>query len=91
MRMKGRLQRLERAAGVGRDEGCPACRDRRGRIVFATSQMMPDGTTVPQGDWPAPCEACGGVPEFTIEMVRPVVQTREDMDRPAAEGRLPQS
>ena len=66
---------------MGRDNGCPACRDRRGRIVFTTSQRMPDGTTTPEGDWPAPCEACGVVPERILEMVKPLAGC-EDAARP---------
>jgi len=76
MRMSSRLRRLEEAAGVGRDDGCPACRDRRGRFVFTTSQRMPDGTTAPEGEWPEPCEQCHVVPEFIIEAVRPITQAR---------------
>ena len=83
MRMHGRLTRLERAAGVGRDDGCPACHDRRGRIVVTASQRLPDGTTAPEGDWPAPCEQCGAMPEQIIEMVKPVLDGRgEPADRP---------
>ena len=83
MRMNGRLRRLEAAAGVGRDHGCPACRDRRGRFVFTTSQRLPDGTTMPEGDWPMPCKACGVTPEIIIEAVRPIMhKRREAADRP---------
>ena len=70
MRMTNRLRRLEEAAGVGCDDGCPACRERR--VICVTSQRLPDGTTVPEGHWPAPCEACGGMPEIIIEAVKPV-------------------
>ena len=72
MRLHSRLQRLEQRLGTP-DDGCPACRDRRGRIAFTTSQRMPDGTTVPEGDWPAPCAACGGTPEQILEIVKPLV------------------
>jgi hypothetical protein len=73
MRMNGRLRRLERAAGVGPDDGCPMCRDRRGHIVFTTSQRMSDGSTIPEGDWPLPCEQCGEIAEQIIEIVKPIV------------------
>lgn len=82
MTLRTRLGRLEQRVG-GRDDACPACRDRRGRIVMTTSQRMPDGTTAPQGDWPAPCAACGAVPEQLVEIVMPVVDAHgEAADRP---------
>jgi len=82
MRLSSRLRRLELAAG-GRDLGCPACRDRRGRIVLVTSQRLPDGTRAREGDWPAPCAACGVVPEQTLEIVKPIMGAHgEAADRP---------
>jgi hypothetical protein len=83
MRLSGRLHRLERRVG---DTGCPACRDRRGRVVLVTSRSLPDGKTEPQGDWPPPCERCGEVPEQVVEIVETVVGTREDLIHLAAEG-----
>jgi hypothetical protein len=81
MRMNGRLRRLERAAGVGRDDGCPACRDRRGYIVLVTARRQPDDTVAyPEGE-PTPCEQCGVVPEQVIAIVETVVETREDLAR----------
>jgi hypothetical protein len=71
MNLRTRLQRLEqRAGGVG---GCPACRDRRGRIVLVTAQRLPDGTVVADEDGPQPCARCGQVPEQIIEVVETVV------------------
>jgi hypothetical protein len=68
--MHNRLRRLEKAVP---DLGCPACRDRRGRIVMNRARRLPDGTlTYPE--WrPAPCERCGKVAEFVIEVVEPFV------------------
>ncbi len=79
MRMNTRLRRLEEAAGVGRDDGCPTCRDRHGPIVLATSQRMPDETIRPEGEWPAPCGACGVVPEFIIEAVKPIAAAQDEV------------
>ena len=59
--------------------GCPAYSDRRGRIVMVTAQRLPDGSmTHPKGE-PGPCERCGIVPEFIIEIVETVAdgQTSE--------------
>ena len=82
MRLSSRLRRLEEAGG-GRDDGGPACRGRRGRIVMVTSQRLPDGTRAPDGDWPAPCAACGVLPEQTVEIVKPIMGGHvEAADRP---------
>ena len=86
MSLLTRLRKLERAAG-GRDAGCRACRDRRGYIVIGTARRLPDGTTAPEGDWPAPCEACGDFPEQIIEIVHTLVKTRQDLARREAEER----
>jgi hypothetical protein len=87
MRMNGRLRRLERAAGVGRDDGCRACRDRRGFHLLVNVEELPDGTLrYPNDDKPKPCEQCGVVPEQVIAVVLAVVKTREDVARLAAEG-----
>jgi hypothetical protein len=66
-----RLRQLERAADVG--GGCAACRDRQGRTVLVSATSLPDGTAAPRGDRPAPCAACGRVPELVIEVVETVV------------------
>ena len=69
-RMRNRLQRLERNVV---DPGCPACRDRRGRIIMVDARRREDGTeTRPEGR-PAPCERCGETPEFIIQIVETVV------------------
>jgi hypothetical protein len=84
MRLSGRLQRLEQRLG---DDGCPACRDRRGCFVMVTSRCLPDGTVAYPDEEPAPCDQCGIVPERVIEVVETVVETREDVARLTAEGR----
>jgi hypothetical protein len=83
VKLHTRLQRLEQRL---REPGCPACRDRRGRIVLVTSRSLPDGRTELQGDWPAPCERCSEAPEQIIEILEAMVETREDVARLAAEG-----
>jgi hypothetical protein len=80
--LSSRLQRLEQRVG----DGCPACRDRRGRVVLVTSRSLPDGTVAyPEGE-PGPCEHCGVVPEQVIEIVETVVETRQDLARLEAEA-----
>jgi hypothetical protein len=71
MSLRTRLQRLERNTI---DAGCPACRDRRGRIVFLTAERLPDGTVAVVEGEPAPCALCGEVPEKIIEVVERVVE-----------------
>ena len=69
MSLRGRLRRLAdtaRRRGLYR-EGCPACRERKGRIVLV--DRLEHGGASP----PSPCPACGQVPEFIIEVVEPVV------------------
>lgn len=70
MRLRRRLQRLEQQAV---DAGCPACRDRRGRIVLRTAKRLPDGTVVTVEEEPQPCPRCGRIPEQIIEVVETVV------------------
>jgi hypothetical protein len=83
VRLNTRLQRLEQRVV---DPGCPGCRDRRGFHVLVNVNELPDGTlTYPDDDKPKPCEQCGEVPEFSIEVVRKVVETREDIARLDAE------
>ncbi len=72
MSLRTRLQRLERNAV---DAGCPACRDRRGRIVWVTAQRLSDGTVVAEEAELQPCARCGQVPEQIIEVVECVVDT----------------
>jgi len=68
--MHHRIRRLEQALP---HSGCPACRDRRGRIVMVDSRRRADGTPRhPEGRL-APCERCGQTPEFIIQIVETVV------------------
>jgi hypothetical protein len=70
MRMKSRLQKLERSQ---RFAGCPACRHRR-VIVIRTCTPLPDGSVVWDVDKPPPCTRCGKIPEQIIEVILPVVE-----------------
>jgi hypothetical protein len=67
MRIRARLQRLEKTCPI--DRGCPACRDRRGRHVLVDVTRNQDGTIAYPDDAPAPCTACGKVPEFVVRAV----------------------
>ena len=60
MSLRTRLRRLERNTVA---EGCPACRDRRGRIVWLTAERLPDGTIVTRENEPQACTVCGQIPE----------------------------
>lgn len=60
-----RLNRLVERYGV--DTGCPACRDRRGQTVLASSQ-----------EHPLPCPACGEVAERVIEIVECIVERQDE-------------
>jgi hypothetical protein len=75
MSLRARLQRLERRKI---EIGCPACRDRRGRIALVTARRLPDGTVVAEEGEPQPCARCGQVPEQIIEVVKSVVGERTD-------------
>ena len=77
--LRGRLNRLERA--ILPSGGCPACRDRRGRVVVHTCRQMADGSMRPDGDAPQPCDVCGEAPEEVIEIVEVVVSTRAESVR----------
>lgn len=72
MRLRTRLQRPEQKKVDG---GCPACRDRRGRIVLLTAEQLPDGTVTLVDGQPTPCACCGQVPEHIIEVIESVVET----------------
>ena len=85
MRLHGRLLRLERRLGAG-DGGCAACRDRRGLVVLVAGRFLADGTAAREGEQPAACGRCGGVPERVVEIVEAEVETREDAARAAAGG-----
>jgi hypothetical protein len=63
-----RLRRLERSVP---DPGCLARRDRRGRAVLVDCQEQRDGAVVPHRSLPAPCAACGKIPEIIMEAVLP--------------------
>ena len=52
MSLRTRLRRLERNTVA---EGCPACRDRRGRIVWLTAERLADGTVVAVEKEPQAC------------------------------------
>jgi hypothetical protein len=73
MSLRSRLQRLEWDTV---EEGCPACRDRRGWIVLLTANQLPDGTVVGMENEPQPCTRCGQIPEQIIEVVVAVVGER---------------
>jgi hypothetical protein len=73
MSLRTRLQRLERHRV---EEGCPACRDRRGRIVLWTAERLPDGTAVGVEKEPQACTRCGQIPEQILEVVLEVVEQR---------------
>lgn len=73
MSLRTRLQQLERYTV---DRGCPACRDRRGRVVWVTAQRLPDGTVVVEKTELQPCARCGQVPEQVIVVVEEVAEAR---------------
>ncbi len=78
MRMRARLVRLERTAGAA---GCPACRDRRGRVVLHCGREQRDGSVRFESPEPMPCPRCGEVPEEVVEVVEVVIEAREDLAR----------
>ncbi len=82
MRIRARLARLERTAGVS---GCPACGDRRGRVVLHCGREQRDGSVRFERPGPMPCPRCGEVPEEVVEVVEVVIETREDLARWAAQ------
>jgi DNA-directed RNA polymerase subunit RPC12/RpoP len=74
MRLRTRLQKLERSRTFA---GCPGCRHRR-VIVLRTCTPLPDGSVVWDVDEPQPCARCGQIPEQIIEMILSVVDERND-------------
>ena len=74
MRLRVRLQRLERDKGT--DRSCPACRPRRGLTALVDVTPMPEGMVAGAADAPLPCERCGAVPESVVEVVEVVVESR---------------
>ena len=73
MRVRARLQRLERDKGI--EQSCPACRPRRGLTAMVDVTPMPEGMVADAADAPMPCERCGVVPESAIEIVEVVVES----------------
>lgn len=74
MAVRTRIRRLLTEAqrlGLDAGPGCPACRERQGRIVIATSRRLADDTIEPVADHPAACSRCGRVPEMIVEFVEP--------------------
>jgi hypothetical protein len=66
MRLEARLRRLEAARP---DPGCRACQGRQ-RIVLVECQRERDDSVTPLEPLPAPCAACGCVPEFVVQIIR---------------------
>jgi hypothetical protein len=76
MKLKARLQRLERSPIF--DGSCPACHHRRGQTVSVFSDAHDDGTIPePEGLAP-PCERCGEIPEQIVHFVEVVVGSPAD-------------
>ena len=73
MRLRVRLQRLERDKGI--DRGCPVCRARRGLTAMVDVTPLQEGMVADAADAPMPCERCGVVPESAIEIVEVVVES----------------
>ena len=71
MSLRTRLQRLERNVI---DDGCPACRDRRGQILVRVAELLHDGSVVTVNDLPRLCARCGQIPERVIQVVETVVE-----------------
>jgi hypothetical protein len=74
-RLNARLRRLEATVAAA---GCPAGRDRRGRVVLRTTRQSAEGKVL-SDDEPRPCGLCGEVPEEDIEIVEVVVATRDEV------------
>jgi len=61
--LSARVKRLER--GGASPDDCPACADRRGRVVVVVqNDPWPDGKV----SRPEPCPVCGTVPETVLEV-----------------------
>jgi hypothetical protein len=79
MRLNGRLRHLENAArerGLLAGPGCPACRNRRGKLVIVRSRVGVDGASLWTEEGPPVCPECGQVPEEVIEIVEHLVLAR---------------
>jgi hypothetical protein len=64
MAVRQRLRRLEGKAQQLGYLGCPGCRERRGVATLVDVPDLRHG--IPQDDLPAPCRACGTIPEQII-------------------------
>ena len=73
MRLRARLQKLEHNKAI--DQGCPACRARRGLTAMVDVTPLQEGMVADAADAPMPCERCGVVPESAIEIVEVVVES----------------
>jgi len=73
MRLRVRLQRLERDKGI--DRSCPTCRPRRGLAAMVDVTPQSDETVAYANDAHKPCERCGVVPESVTETVEVVVES----------------
>jgi hypothetical protein len=74
VKWRSRIRRLEQQIGPGR---CPACHDRRGRVMLVAARQLPDGTIVPRDPEPTACARCGKGPEEIIEIIEVVVDSRD--------------
>jgi hypothetical protein len=73
MGIRARARRLIALARRHGYAGCPACWERRGRVVLATAEVQADGTTRSVEGCPEPCPRCSEVPELVIEVVEVIV------------------
>jgi hypothetical protein len=73
MSLRMRLQRLEQNDV---DAGCPACRDRQGRIALRIVERRPDGTLAAHSEELLPCVQCGEIPEQVVEVIETAVEPR---------------
>src|SRR5262249_17342282 len=71
MSLRTRLQRLERNTV---DVGCPACRDRRGRVALRIVERLPGGTGVVAADGREPCDQSGQILEQVMEVIETLVE-----------------
>jgi hypothetical protein len=68
MRLRARLQRLERKAG---SSNCPGCRQRSWQVIVTHERELPDGTII-RDEVPKPCVLCGRLPEQVVWDIDPV-------------------
>jgi hypothetical protein len=79
MNLRGRINRLAAAArrqGLWLEGRCPACRDRRGRVVLVSGRLGDDGAVAWKRELPPACAVCGEVSEDIIEIVDQIVPAR---------------